>query len=488
MAVDTALRPAETEALTTAAIPAVDRRLGPVHLAEQRTATPAVYRDAIFRRALVVADALVIFTMLGALFGDALRPAALLLPVALILVAKTMNLYDRDEVVVCKRTLDDAPAIFHLSTLFALGTWLAQAQLSSTTIGAREVLVLWVVMTLGLLIGRSGARRAAQHLAPVERCLVLAEEDELARLAEKLEFDRRLKSAVVAHLPLLERRSTSYSAPHVALERCVATMGIHRVVVAPDGADAGVVLEIVNRAKALGVNVSVLPRICEVVGSSVQFDDLGGMTLLGVRSFRLARSSRVIKRGVDVVGATLMLVLGAPFLALMALAIKLDSRGPVLFRQIRVGQDGKHFFVLKFRSMFDGAHAQRNELAEHSKGRGLFKVADDPRVTRVGRLLRRTSFDELPQLWNVLRGEMSLVGPRPLVVDEDRLVQGYHRRRLHLKPGLTGPWQVLGSPDVRVGVAEMATIDYLYTANWSLWTDVQVILRTIAHVLSAKGV
>src|SRR4051795_1026848 len=321
MAVDTALRPAETEALTTAAIPAVDRRLGPVHLAEQRTATPAIYRDAIFRRALVVADALVTFTMLGALFGDALRPAALLLPVALILVAKTMNLYDRDEVVVCKRTLDDAPAIFHLSTLFALGTWLAQAQLSSATIGARQVLVLWVVMTLGLLVGRSGARRVAQHLAPVERCLVLAEEDELARLAEKLEFDRRLKSAVVAHLPLLERRSTSYSAPHVALERCVATMGIHRVVVAPDGADAGVVLEIVNRAKALGVNVSVLPRICEVVGSSVQFDDLGGMTLLGVRSFRLARSTQVIKRAADLVVTVPALVLGAPLFALIALAI-----------------------------------------------------------------------------------------------------------------------------------------------------------------------
>src|SRR5436305_4130787 len=136
MAVDTALRPAETEALTTGLIPAVDRRLGPVRLAEQDATTPAVYRDAIFRRALVAADGLVTVLMLAALFGGNLRPVALLLPVALILVAKTMNLYDRDEVVVCKRTLDDAPAIFHLATLFALGTWLAQAQLSSATIGA----------------------------------------------------------------------------------------------------------------------------------------------------------------------------------------------------------------------------------------------------------------------------------------------------------------------------------------------------------------
>jgi exopolysaccharide biosynthesis polyprenyl glycosylphosphotransferase len=488
MAVDTALGSAEVGTQGPVLGVAEDRRVAAFEATPIRTESPAIFRDAIFRRALVAADALVTLVILGVLFGSGLRPAALLLPVALILVAKTMNLYDRDEVVVCKRTLDDAPGIFHLSTLFALGMWLGQSQFASVTVGPRQVLGLWITLTLALLVGRTGARRLAQRIAPVERCLVLAEDGELARLAEKLEYDHRLNSAVVAHLPLLERRSDSLDPPHAALERSVDAMGIHRVVVAPDGADAGVVLEIVSRAKALGVNVSVLPRICEVVGSSVQFDDLGGMTLLGVRSFRLARSSQVIKRAVDVVGAAVMIVLGSPILAAIAVAIRLDSAGPVLFRQIRVGQDGKHFFVLKFRTMFDGAHVQRAALAEQSAAGGLFKVADDPRVTRVGRLLRRTSFDELPQLWNVLRGEMSLVGPRPLVVDEDRLVQGYHRRRLHLKPGLTGPWQVLGSPEVRVGVAEMATIDYLYAANWSLWTDVQVILRTIVHVLSAKGV
>jgi lipopolysaccharide/colanic/teichoic acid biosynthesis glycosyltransferase len=153
-----------------------------------------------------------------------------------------------------------------------------------------------------------------------------------------------------------------------------------------------------------------------------------------------------------------------------------------------VGQDGRHFEMLKFRSMVVGAEEHRDELTEQSAGNGLFKVADDPRMTRVGRLLRRASLDELPQVINVLQGQMSLVGPRPLILEEDALVLGYHRRRLHLKPGLTGPWQVLGSPDVRVGVQDMATIDYLYSVNWSLWTDVQVILRTIAHVLGRRGV
>ena len=489
MAIDTALRAEEPESETSSWLGlASDRRLGMLAPASANAVTPALLRDAIFRRALVLADAIVTVVMLGMLFGENLRPAALLLPGALVLVAKTMNLYDRDEVVVCKRTLDDAPGVFHLATLFTLGVWLGQSQLASIAVGPRQVIVLWITLFVGLLVGRAGARRTAQHLAPVEKCLVLADDGELTRLAEKLEYDRRLKSAVVAHLPLLERRTDSVLPPHAALEHCVQSMGIHRVVVVPDGADAGVVLEIVNRAKALGVNVSVLPRICEVIGSSVEFDDLGGMTLLGVRSFRLSRSSQLVKRAVDIAGASLLLAFGAPLLALIALAVKLDSRGSVLFRQVRVGQDGRHFRVMKFRSMFDGAHAQRAALAAENATDGLFKMSEDPRVTRVGRLLRRTSFDELPQLWNVLRGEMSLVGPRPLVVDEDRLVQGYHRRRLHLKPGLTGPWQVLGSPDVRVGVAEMATIDYLYAAHWSLWTDVQVILRTIVHVLSAKGV
>jgi lipopolysaccharide/colanic/teichoic acid biosynthesis glycosyltransferase len=226
-----------------------------------------------------------------------------------------------------------------------------------------------------------------------------------------------------------------------------------------------------------------------VVGSSVEFDELGGMTLLGVRPFGLSRSSTMLKRAVDLAGGAIGLFVVAPAMALIALAVKLDSPGPLLFRQTRVGRDGDHFEILKFRTMDDGAHARRAELQDRSNGNGLFKVPDDPRVTRVGRVLRRTSLDELPQLWNVLRGDMSLVGPRPLVLEEEGLVAAhYRRRRLHLKPGLTGPWQVLGSPNARVGLPEMAAIDYFYVANWTLWTDVQVVIRTILYVLGGRGV
>jgi lipopolysaccharide/colanic/teichoic acid biosynthesis glycosyltransferase len=141
--------------------------------------------------------------------------------------------------------------------------------------------------------------------------------------------------------------------------------------------------------------------------------------------------------------------------------------------------------MYKFRTMFEGADRLRAELAGRNQTVGVFKIKDDPRVTRVGRFLRRTSLDELPQLINVVRGEMSLVGPRPLVEDEDSQVEGWHRRRLHLTPGMTGAWQIMG--DTRVPLREMVMMDYLYIVNWSLWADVKILIRTAGHVLGRRG-
>jgi exopolysaccharide biosynthesis polyprenyl glycosylphosphotransferase len=245
-------------------------------------------------------------------------------------------------------------------------------------------------------------------------------------------------------------------------------------------------LNLVRTLKAVGVRVSVLPRLLEVVGSSVEFDDLHGVTVMGVRRFDLTRSSAAFKRAFDLLGASLGVLAVAPLLIVIAVAIKLDSRGPVFFRQLRVGRHGQRFFMLKFRTMVPDAEALKDGLRDRNEAQdGLFKIAEDPRVTRVGRWLRRSALDELPQLLNIVRGEMSLVGPRPLVIDEDQRVEGWHRRRLELMPGMTGPWQILGP--ARVPLREMVAIDYLYVANWSLWTDIKIILRTIPHVLGRRG-
>jgi lipopolysaccharide/colanic/teichoic acid biosynthesis glycosyltransferase len=225
----------------------------------------------------------------------------------------------------------------------------------------------------------------------------------------------------------------------------------------------------------------------EVVGSSVEFDDIDGVTVLGVRRFGLGRSSERVKRMMDLTCALLGLVVLSPLLAVVAVAIKVESRGPVFYRQWRIGRDGRPFRMVKFRSMVQNADDLKAQLAEMNvAGGGLFKIVDDPRLTRVGRVIRKFSIDELPQLFNVVHGEMSLVGPRPLIPDEDDRVDGRFRRRLRLVPGMTGPWQILGP--TRVPLTEMVGIDYLYGANWSLWLDIKILLRTVGHVLSRRGI
>jgi lipopolysaccharide/colanic/teichoic acid biosynthesis glycosyltransferase len=221
------------------------------------------------------------------------------------------------------------------------------------------------------------------------------------------------------------------------------------------------------------------------MGTSVEIDDVEGVTVLGLNPTVLPRSSVFLKRALDVTLSAAILSASAPLMALVAVAIKFDSRGPVLFRQERIGRAGSRFTLTKFRTMVRDAEGRHEELRAISSDPGWVKLERDPRVTRVGRLLRLSSLDELPQLWNVLRGEMSLVGPRPLIEDEDRHVGGWGRSRLDLTPGITGLWQVLGRTDIPF--SEMIKLDYLYVTNWSLWGDVRLILRTLPVVISRRG-
>jgi exopolysaccharide biosynthesis polyprenyl glycosylphosphotransferase len=325
-----------------------------------------------------------------------------------------------------------------------------------------------------------------------ERCVVIGDAASAAHIAHKVASGHAVHASVLGHV-VLERQAAGGGPVPVPMLGTIDTLGfvlvehrVDRAIIAPDYAHPDDILDAIRFVRSLGVKVSILPRLFEVVGSSVAFDDVDGTMLLGVRAHGLSRSSRLLKHAFDKIGAVVGIVLLAPVLAAIALAIKLDSRGPVLFRQQRIGRGGRSFRIFKFRTMYVGADALKEELRHRNEAAaGLFKIADDPRITRVGRLLRRTSLDELPQLLNVLGGEMSLVGPRPLVPDEDRRVEGWQRRRLQLAPGMTGLWQIFGSS--RIPLAEMVKIDYLYGANWSLWLDVKILLRTVPHALGRRG-
>ncbi len=215
-------------------------------------------------------------------------------------------------------------------------------------------------------------------------------------------------------------------------------------------------------------------------------EELEGIPVLSYASTPQAVLPLVTKRALDVVASALALAVLSPLLLLVALAVRLDSPGPVLFRQRRVGLNGRPFTLYKFRSMRHGAEAEQARLLARNEMDGpVFKLRDDPRVTRLGRTLRRTSIDELPQLWNVFRGEMSLVGPRPPLPDEVRRYERWQRRRLSVKPGLTCTWQVSGRSEV--GFRRWMELDLAYIDGWSLWSDVRIVLRTIPAVILGRG-
>jgi exopolysaccharide biosynthesis polyprenyl glycosylphosphotransferase len=471
------------------------RTAAPAPVVQVRGPAACMRRDALFRRMLLVADVVAIvgaFVLTVALSHRSVQLTwAGIAGVPILLVcAKLTGLYDRDETLLRKTTLDEAPKLLQLATLSAFVAWLTGGLIVHGQLDRHEAMFLWLALAVLLIFARTASRAISLRIAPAERCLFIGDELSAETIRSKLTGHGGVKAEVVAHLDLdkvAPWSTDTFSEARLAEIRDLAkTLDVHRAIIAPRSVDAGEMLNLVRTLKAVGVRVSVLPRLLEVVGSSVEFDDLHGVTVMGVRRFDLTRSSALFKRGFDLLGASLGLLAVAPVLITVAIAIKLDSRGPVFFRQLRVGRHGQRFYMLKFRTMVPDAEALKEGLRDRNEAKeGLFKIAEDPRVTRIGRMLRRSSLDELPQLLNIVRGEMSLVGPRPLVVDEDRRVEGWHRRRLELTPGMTGPWQILGPS--RVPLREMVAIDYLYVANWSLWTDIKILLRTVPHVLGRHG-
>jgi exopolysaccharide biosynthesis polyprenyl glycosylphosphotransferase len=448
-----------------------------------------VRRDTLFRRALAGADLVsaAIAVAAAILVGQDTPNWGVIAALPLVVAAaKVGGLYDRDEHLLRKTTLDEAPALFQVATVFTLVMWLANGLVVDGMLGREQVLAMWGLTVAMLVLGRAFARRLVLEVTPAERCLVLGHHEDCEDVRRAFECRHSINSVVVGRVPLHDEDDGRLAIGTFGeLADLLLSERVDRVIIAAPSTHDERLLDKIRLVKSFGVKVSVLPRLFEVVGSSVEVDDLGGLTLLGLRRYELTTSSKYLKRGLDICVSVMALLLLAPLMTLIALGIKLTSPGPVLFRQKRIGRHGVAFEMFKFRSMYQGADEMKHELAELNEADGLFKIEDDPRVTSIGRVLRRCSLDELPQLFNVLRGEMSLVGPRPLVVDEDARVRGWLRRRLDVIPGMTGIWQVLGSS--RIPLHEMVKIDYLYRANWSLWLDIKILLRTVPHVLARRG-
>ncbi|HEX8075707.1 MAG TPA: sugar transferase [Thermoleophilaceae bacterium] len=458
-------------------------------------ATSYGHRDFWTRRLLAVADALglLLALSLSQAFGQDvnleahLAWGALALPVWIVLF-KTYGLYDRDAKRISHGTVDDVPWVFHAALVGTLLLWMYFKFVAGEHLVLAQSVSLGVASFLIVLLLRFVVREAVTRTVSGERVLLVGDGPQIAMLVRKMRAHPEYGLDPVGVIG-------SSTEPQIHglrdlgglddLGSVAVSERIERLVVSPSDLDEHDQLEMLHRCRRLSLKVSLLPQVFDALGPSVEVDDVEGVTVLGMNPPVLSPSSRFMKRSLDLIGSAVLLVLTAPLLAVIAVAVKVDSRGPVFFKQRRVGKNGRPFLVRKFRTMCVDAEERVEELRKFSKDPHWLHLDRDPRLTRIGAILRPLSLDELPQLFNVLRGEMSLVGPRPLVEAEDRRVGGWARSRLHLTPGITGSWQVLGRTSIPF--EEMVKLDYLYVANWSLWTDIRLIMRTLPAVVTRRG-
>jgi exopolysaccharide biosynthesis polyprenyl glycosylphosphotransferase len=412
--------------------------------------------------------------------------------------AKLYGLFDGDDKRPDHSTVDEVAPVFHLLTA---GVWLGVLMVALTRsgdVGLASPALFWLLAIPLVVVGRSCARASVRRRADYLQNTVIIGSGEIDQLlARKFLLHAEYGIHLAGFVDGEERElpgdldHLAYLGPPDRLPELARLLDVERVVFSFWDESDERTLDLIRALRHQDVKIDIAPRLHDVIGPNAGIHSVEGFPLVGLPGLRLSPSARLVKRALDLVASALGLLVLAPVFALIALLIKLDSRGPVFFRQVRMGAGDRVFSVYKFRTMRVGADEGKAELAHlnaHGVASGdprLFKIAGDPRVTPVGRLLRRYFLDELPQLINVLKGEMSLVGPRPLILDEDRHVHEWARRRLDLKPGMTGLWQVLGHSAIPFG--EMIKLDYLYVTTWSLQNDLALICRTIPVVLRGGG-
>jgi exopolysaccharide biosynthesis polyprenyl glycosylphosphotransferase len=417
-----------------------------------------------------------------------------------IVAAKLYGLYDRDEERATYSTADDVIRVFHLVTV---GVWFffATSWLAGLTHPDQEKLAtFWLLAVLGVIGTRLAARALARrHPAYLQNTLIVGAGDIGQLIGRKVwqHPEYRIHIVGFADADPKDLRADMGDARMLGgvqdVVEAVRAHDIDRVVVAFSRDREEELLQVVRALRAHDVQIDVVPRLFDIVGPNSAVHTLEGLPLLSVAPTHIDPSSRLLKRALDVAGAALLLVLVAPVFLVVALLIRRDTSGPIFFRQTRLGLDMEPFTLLKFRTMRDGADdaPHRDYLKQimttdaSPSSNSLYKLDRHADVTRVGRWLRRTSLDELPQLLNVLRGDMSLVGPRPAIPYELELYAPHHFERFAVPAGLTGLWQV--EARAHSTFLEALDLDVAYVRGWSIGLDVRLLIRTPLVVFLPRG-
>jgi exopolysaccharide biosynthesis polyprenyl glycosylphosphotransferase len=456
----------------------------------------AALRGALLRRLLATSDWLALIAALclataatsttdvGMLFW------ATLFSPAWLLVVKLHGLYDNDHRRIRHSTVDELPALISAS---ALGTLAIDGLLALSPVGPLSpgsAILVGVGAFAASFLLRATLRFLWQRLTGVAPGIAVGPADAVDTVARRIATHPEARLRLVGYLSTAADAEEAKELPRLGstedIERVAAEHGVERVVVIGDEMSESAAERLIERCKAASLGLTFLPRHYGLLGPGIELNRIAELPVLDFRFSDPPRSTIAMKRTMDLTVAATLLVLIAPLLALISLLVLVDSGRPVFFRQRRAGKDGRPFTMLKFRTMVADAEERLGELVDLAKlDEPVFKIQDDPRVTRIGRLLRRTSLDELPQLINVLTGRMSLVGPRP---EEEAVVALYDERqrvRLAVKPGLTGPMQVYGRGDLTF--EERLAMERDYLDNLSVTGDLAILLRTPRAMIRGDG-